>query len=226
MNQFLDNIKSIRNIKSVDAEEAIIKSLMVQNNRQNEKLEDLDSYDSESLFNGKIYRGNMYIFTYNAKNPTKYTYKGKDVYFSDSLPVVLITNETSTTIRGINLNFCNKALKTLILNILTNMDEEFYFGGLAQKMAFNKIAPISEKVYRFLSSNNAEEKIIKELKRDYPDIDYNILFRNYAVTNIKNIRLIEPWQWKYIPFLNYDSFDKGETLKAIQKIFGFDTIHI
>ena len=226
MNQFLDNIKSIRNIKSVDAEEAIIKSLMVQNNRQNEKLEDLDSYDSESLFNGKIYRGNMYIFTYNAKNPTKYTYKGKDVYFSDSMPVVLITNETSTTIRGINLNFCNKALKTLILNILTNMDEEFYFDGLAQKMAFNKIAPISEKVYRFLSSNDAEEKIIKELKRDYPDIDYNILFRNYAVTNIKNIRLIEPWQWKYIPFLNYDSFDKGETLKAIQKIFGFDTIHI
>ena len=226
MNQFLDNIKNIRDIKSVDAEEAIIKSLMVQNNRQNEKLEDLDSYDSESLFNGKIYRGNMYIFTYNAKNPTKYTYKGKDVYFSDSMPVVLITNETSTTIRGINLNFCNKALKTLILNILTNMDEEFYFGGLAQKMAFNKIAPISEKVYRFLSSNDAEEKIIKELKRDYPDIDYNILFRNYAVTNIKDIRLIEPWQWKYIPFLNYDSFDKGETLKAIQKIFGFDAIHI
>ena len=226
MNQFLDNIKNIRDIKSVDAEEAIIKSLMVQNNRQNEKLEDLDSYDSESLFNGKIYRGNMYIFTYNAKNPTKYTYKGKDVYFSDSMPVVLITNETSTTIRGINLNFCNKALKTLILNILTNMDEEFYFGGLAQKMAFNKIAPISEKVYRFLSSNDAEKKIIKELKRDYPDIDYNILFRNYAVTNIKDIRLIEPWQWKYIPFLNYDSFDKGETLKAIQKIFGFDAIHI
>ena len=226
MNQFLNNIKSIRDIKSVDAEEAIIKSLMVQNNRQNEKLEDVDSYDSESLFNGKIYRGNMYIFTYNAKNPTKYTYKGKDVYFSDSMPVVLITNETSTTIRGINLNFCNKALKTLILNILTNIDEEFYFDGLAQKMAFNKIAPISEKVYRFLSSNDAEEKIIKELKRDYPDIDYNILFRNYAVDNIKDIRLIEPWQWKYIPFLNYDSFDKGETLKAIQKIFGFDTIHI
>lgn len=226
MNQFLNNIKNILDIKSVDAEEAIIKKLMVQNKRQNDKLENLDSYDSESLFNGKIYRGNMYIFTYNAKNPTKYTYKGKDVYFSDSMPVVLITNETSTTIRGINLNFCNKSLKTLILNILTNIDEEFYFDGLAQKMAFNKIAPISEKVYRFLSSNDAEEKIIKELKRDYPDIEYNILFRNYAIANIKDIRLIEPWQWKYIPFLNYDSFDKGETLKAIQKIFGFDSIHI
>ena len=226
MNNFINLIKNTRDIKNGVAENTIIRGLMVQNKRQNDKLEDLDSYDSESLFNGKIYRGNMYIFTYNAKNPTKYTYKGKDVYFSDSMPVVLITNETSTTIRGINLNFCNKALKTLILNILTNMDEKFYFDGLAQKMAFNKIAPISEKVYRFLSSNDAEEKIIKELNRAYPGIDYKFIFRNYAVANIKNIRLIEPWQWKYIPFLNYDSFDKGDTLKAIQKISGIDTIHI
>ena len=226
MDNFINLIKNTRDIKNNVAENTIIRGLMVQNKRQNDKLEDLDSYDSESLFNGKMYRGNMYIFTYNAKNPTKYSYKGEDVYFTDSLPVVLMTGETQSTIRGINLNFCNKALKTLILNILTNMDEDFYFGDLAQKQAFNRQAPISEKVYRFLSSNDAEEKIIEELNRAYPGIDYKFIFRNYAVTNIKNIRLIEPWQWKYIPFLNYDSFDKGDTLKAIQKISGIDTIHI
>lgn len=226
MNEFIKRIKNEQSIKNNDAEKAIIRSLMVQDKRQQEKLEDLDSYDSESLFNGKIYRGNMYIFIYNAKNPTKYSYKGKDVYFTDSMPVVLITGETSTTIRGINLNFCNNALKTLILNILTNMDENFYFGGLAQKMAFNKIAPISEKVYKFLSDNNAEQKIIEELNKAYKGIDYSFIFRNYAVSQIKNIRLIEPWQWKYIPFLNYDSFEKGDTLKAIQKISGIDQIHI
>ena len=226
MDNFINLIKNTRDIKSNDAENAIIRKLMVQNKRQNDKLEDLDSYDSESLFNGKMYRGNMYIFTYSAKNPTKYSYKGEDVYFADSLPVVLMTGETQSTIRGINLNFCNKALKTLILNILTNMDEDFYFGDLAQKLAFNKQAPISEKVYRFLSSNDAEEKIIEELNRAYSGLDYKFIFRNYAIANIKDIRLIEPWQWKYIPFLNYDSFDKGDTLKAIQKISGIDKIHI
>lgn len=226
MDTFINNIKNNRDIKNNDAENNIIKSLMVQNKRQNDKLENIDSYDSESLFNGKIYRGNMYIFTYNAKAPSKYTYKDNDVYFFDSLPVVLITSETSTCIRGINLNFCNKGLKTLILNIITNLDEDFYFNGRGQKMAFNKIAPISEKVYRFLSNNDAEEKIINELERAYPNIDYRCIFRNYSVSNIKDIRLIEPWQWKYIPFLNYDSFDKGDTLKAIQKISGIDQIHI
>ena len=161
MDNFINLIKNMRDIKANKAEETIIRGLMVQNKRQNDKLEDLDSYDSESLFNGKMYRGNMYIFTYSAKNPTKYSYKGEDIYFADSLPVVLMTGETQSTIRGINLNFCNKALKTLILNILTNMDEDFYFGDLAQKQAFNKQVPISEKVYRFLSSNGAEEKIIE-----------------------------------------------------------------
>ena len=83
-----------------------------------------------------------------------------------------------------------------------------------------------EKEQAFSQTNDAEEKIIEELNRAYSGIDYKFIFRNYAVANIKDIRLIEPWQWKYIPFLNYDSFEKGETLKAIQKIFGFDIIHI
>ena len=226
MNNFIDLIKKTRDIKTDDAENAIIKTLMVQNKRQSEKLDGLNTYDSESLFNGKIYRGNIYIFTYKSKSQTKYSYKGEDVYFSDSMPVVLIIGETATTIKGINLNFCNKGLKTLILNMITNLDEEFYFGGLAEKMAYNKQAPISKNVYTFVSNDNAEEKIINELERAYPGIDYKSIFRNYAVSQIDNIRLIEPWQWKQIPFLNYDSFDKGDTLKAIQKISGIDQIHI
>lgn len=226
MNKFIENIKNNRSIKNVDAENAIIRSLMVQNKRQGEKLEGFGTYDSESLFNGKLYRGNMYIFTYAAKNPTKYSYNGSEVYFTDSMPVILMIGETSSTIRGINLNFCNKALKTLILNIITNLDEDFYFNGLAEKIAYNKQAPISKNVYTFLSSSDAEDKIKTELNRVYPNIDYSVIFRNYAVSQIKYIRLIEPWQWKYIPFLNYDSFDKGDTLKAIQKISGIDQIHI
>ena len=226
MDRFIKIIKDERGIKNDDAENAIIRSLMVQNKRQSEKLEGLDSYDSESLFNGRIYRGNIYTFLYNAKNPTKYTYKDKSVLFSDSMPVVLVIGETSSTIKGINLNFCNKALKTLILNIITNLDEDFYFDGGAQKLTYNKQMAISEKVYRFLSNNDAEQKIIKELERAYKDVDYKSIFRIYSVSNIKNIRLIEPWQWKYLPFMNYNSFDKGETLKAIQKISGIDKIHI
>ena len=59
MNNFIDLIKKTRDIKTDDAENAIIKTLMVQNKRQSEKLDGLNTYDSESLFNGKIYRGNI-----------------------------------------------------------------------------------------------------------------------------------------------------------------------
>lgn len=226
MNRFIEFTKNNRDIKIDDAENAIIRTLMAQDKRQSEKLEGVDSYDSESLFDGKLYRGNIYIFQYTAKNPTKYSYKGQDVYFTDNMPVVLMIGETASTIKGINLNFCNKGLTTLILNIITNLDEDFYFDGRAQKLAYNKQLPISEKVYTFLSGDDAEEKIISELQRAFSGVDYKLVFRNYAVSNIKNVRLIEPWQWKYLPFLNYDSFDKGDTLKAIQKISGIENVRV
>ena len=49
----------------------------------------------------------------------------------------------------------------------------------------------------------------------YAGIDYDVIFRNYSISQIKNIRLIEPWQWKYIPYLNYEGSLKKETLSAI-----------
>lgn len=226
MNNFINNVKNEQNINDDIAFKSIINKLMQKNAQKNDKLEDIDSYDSESLFNGKLYRGNIYIFQYEAIKPTKYSYNGKDTYFADSLPIVLMTGETESTIRGINLNFCNKSLKTLILNIITNLDEDFYFKQGAAKLAFNKNLVISKKVYEFLSTPKGEQQIIDELKRAYSKVDYSFIFRNYSVKHIKSIRLIEPWQWKYLPFLTYNSFDKGETLKAIQKISGIDNIKI
>ena len=52
MDNFINLIKNTRDIKNSVAENTIIRGLMVQNKRQNDKLEDLDSCDSESLFNG------------------------------------------------------------------------------------------------------------------------------------------------------------------------------
>lgn len=227
MDNFLTYIKSNKdNIKSADAEKEIINKLMVKNLRQSEKLSDIDEYDSETLFNGKLYRGNIYIFTYDAKYPTKYIYGKDEVYFTDTLPVFLMLDETSTTIYGINLNFCNKALKTLILNMIRNLDEDFFENGYDQKLANNKNLVISERLYKFLSDKKTVDIIKEALNRMYKNVDYNVIFRHYAISGIKNIRLIEPWQWKYIPFLNYEGSLKKDTLSAIQKISGINKIRI
>jgi len=45
------------------------------------------------------------------------------------MPILLLLGETAANITGINLNFCNKGLRTLILNQIQNIDVNFYNGG-------------------------------------------------------------------------------------------------
>ena len=224
MDEFYKYIKNNEdNIKSNIAYKEVINNLMQKQLTNSAKFDDyINCYDSETLFNGKLYRGNIYIFEYTANKPITYTYKSETIQFYDSMPIILMTGETKNCIRGINFNFCNKALKTIILNLFQNLDLEFYQGGKAQSLAFNKKLTISEKVYNFLIDPNAEKNIQFYLQQAYENVNYNFLYRNYNISNIKNIRLIEPWQWKYIPFLDYEGSIKKDTLEVIQKITGID----
>ena len=223
-----DFIKNIQNSKhdSAQAFQDIITDLMVRNKKGEEKCKDLDEFDSESNMPGVLIPGNIYIFTYNAQGPTIYEVPGeKPIEFYDSVPLVLITSNTKTTVRGINLNLCNYGLKTLILNIFYNLDPSF-FEGDAQKLATKKQAVLSQKILTFLAKGNAEATLNAYLKKMYNINSYDIIFRNYNVSNIKKIRMIEPWQWKILPNLDYAGNIKKEVLDKIHKITGIAKIKI
>ena len=223
-----DFIKNIQNSKhdSAQAFQDIITDLMVRNKKGEEKCKDLDEFDSESNMPGVLIPGNIYIFTYNAQGPVIYEVAGeKPIEFYDSVPLVLITSNTKTTVRGINLNLCNYGLKTLILNIFYNLDPSF-FEGDAQKLATKKQVVLSQKILTFLAKGNAEATLNAYLKKMYNINSYDIIFRNYNVSNIKKIRMIEPWQWKILPNLDYDGNIKKEVLDKIHKITGIAKIKI
>ena len=223
-----DFIKNVQNSKhdSAQAFQDIITDLMVRNKKGEEKCKDLDEFDSESNMPGVLIPGNIYIFTYNAQNPVVYEVPGeKPIEFYDSVPLVLITSNTKTTVRGINLNLCNYGLKTLILNIFYNLDPSF-FEGDAQKLAAKKQSVLSQKILTFLAKGNAEATLNAYLKKMYNINSYDIIFRNYNVSNIKKIRMIEPWQWKILPNLDYAGNIKKEVLDKIHKITGISKIKI
>ena len=136
-----------------------------------------------------------------------------------------MTGEGRNVIRGINLNFCNKALKAIILNLIYNIDTKFYT-ETAEKLAVNKSIVMSKQVYTFLNADDVEKQIIAYLQQKFPETDFSMLFRNYSVNRIKQIRLVEPWQWKYLPFLTYAGSLKSDTLTAIQKISNIDKVKI
>ena len=147
-----DFIKNVQNSKhdSAQAFQDIITDLMIRNKKGDEKCNDLEEFDSESNMPGLLIPGNIYIFTYNAQNPVVYEVPGeKPIEFYDSVPLVLITSNTKTSVRGINLNLCNYGLKTLILNIFYNLDPNF-FEGNAQSLAAKKQTVLSQKILAFL----------------------------------------------------------------------------
>ena len=223
-----DFIKNVQNSKhdSAKAFQDIITDLMVRNKKDVEKCKDIDEFDSESNMPGVLIPGNIYIFTYNAQNPVVYEVPGeKPIEFYDSVPLVLITSNTKTSVRGINLNLCNYGLKTLILNIFYNLDPSF-FEGDAQKLAAKKQSVLSQKILTFLAKGNAEATLNAYLKKMYNINSYDIIFRNYNVSNIKKIRMIEPWQWKILPNLDYAGNIKKEVLDKIHKITGISKIKI
>ena len=219
-NIFLNKVKDIQNTENINnvAYEEIITNLLIKNKKSNNKSTDLDSYNSEELMPSVLLPGNIYIMSYNAKTESEYLLpNGKILHFSDKEPIVLITSVNGNKIRGINLNLCTLQLRTQIINFIYEIDTNFFEQEI-YKLISEKKMPISQKILKFFTGNNGEKYISNFLKQFFNKYAINSIFRTYNIENIKNIRLIEPYQWKYLSYLNYYGNIKKEMLDMIHTI--------
>jgi len=134
-------------------------------------------------------------------------------FFFDPSPLVLVFENKGEFIRGVNLNLCNNDLKALILNVFVGIDSEYFNGGYA-KLCMGKSLPLSKKIMAFMQSD-AERQLKDALKRAYPDVDYNFIFRNYSKENIKNQQIIGPYMWSYLPGISYGGEMKGSVITEL-----------
>lgn len=195
-----------------DAYNSIINDLFINNTSSVQKYKNLH----------KIIPGCIYCFIYKAMNPTTYIVDNQKLQYFDKLPVLYVIKETTNTITGINLNFCNRDLRVAILNMIYNMDEDFFFNNsdIKNEVDNGKIIT-SNSINKFLlNDNTCIQQIMYKLNKTYniPN-NPNIFIRTYSKSLIRNIRMIEYWQWKHIPFLNYNaSENKQDVLNTIYKI--------
>ena len=227
-NNFIEKIKKMNkeNDKFEDkAYSSIIENLYIKNLWGKEKAMGIDEYNSEQNTKLTFIPGHIYTFRYNASKPT--IYNKDDIHFEyfDSLPILLCTNYNKNIISGINLNFCNYALRTLILNDVYNLDPEF-FEHEASIQAHRGLLPISKNITKFFMIKNNQTLFLKRIVEKYHIENYDIIFRTYNSSNIKTIRFIEPWQWQYIPFVNYKYNIKTNILQLIQHITKIDKVKI
>lgn len=195
-----------------DAYNSIINDLFINNTSSVQKYKNLH----------KIIPGCIYCFIYKAINPTTYIVGNQKLQYFDKLPILYVIKETPNTITGINLNFCNRDLRVVILNMIYNMDEDFFFnnGDIKNDVDNGKIIT-SNSINKFLlNDNTCIQQIMYKLNKTYniPN-NPNIFIRTYSKSLIRNIRMIEYWQWKHIPFLNYNaSENKQDILDTIYKL--------
>lgn len=210
------------------AYQSLVDSLFVKKLFGKEKAKGLGEYDGESLF-GKttLYPGCIYEFIYKAETPTKYEDGKIKFEYYDRLPMVLITHISpdGKNVRGINLNLCNYALRTIIINALHNIDQQFY-NYECEKMAVNGKCPISNNVARVFLNIMTQRQFIQYIIKTCDLKNTDILYRQYSIDKIKDIRYIETWQHKYIPFLKYNGELRNDILQMIHKVCGIDKIKI
>lgn len=225
---FLTNIKNMNkeNDKYEDkAFKSIVNNLFINNIRGQQKARNLDEYDSES--NGKLMLmpGHIYTFKYMADKTTKYNDGRISFEYYDTTPIILCTGLNNNVISGINLNLCNFGLRTLILNTIYNIDPLF-FDSDASIQAHKGLIPVSKNISSFFIKKENQALLLNTLKQRYNLKNTGLIFRTYSIDKIQNIRFVEPWQWKYIPFVKYDGSIKQSILQMIQHITGIDNIKI
>lgn len=209
-----------------DADDIIIKNFYINGiSGDNKIFNGLLQYNSDSYMLKKIIPGSIYSFVYEPKYETSYNIDGQVFKYKDTLPLVLVTNSTPTILQGINLNLCTEDIRIFLLNLIWNIDPEYFESGARALVSFGK-APISPKVTSFFEPPfKAQSELLKQLKR-MVSIDYSLIFRTYNPNNLKKLQYIEPWQWKYVPYVKYSNTLKASFLNDIHKATGLDKIKI
>lgn len=227
-NNFIKHIKNL-NKNNDDSENKaytkVIDNLFIKNLRGQEKAMGLDEYDSEKNSKLTLIPGHIYAFRYLSASNVKYDDGTVKFEFNDDLPIILCTNNTNNTVSGINLNLCNYALRTLILNDVYNLDPNFFEHDASQQ-SHRGLMPVSKNITRFFMNKNNQTLFLNSIVQKYKIKNYSLIFRTYSSKNIKTLRFIEPWQWQYIPFINYKQNIKQNILQLIQHITGIDKIKI
>jgi hypothetical protein len=199
------------------AYKTIVTDLMVSNVRGIKRAVDLTYWSDEDEFArfGTFVPGNFYVFLYDGDKVSQ----GKNEYH-DVVPVMLalgVGNDKTSHreyVYGLNFNLLPGLTRAVVLKELHDMDSvffdtEIYKDHTKGKHVFSKV------VVKALQPDGGV-KFIKYISKKYNINKDCFAFRRYYVDNISKYRLVDVWQWKFIPFLEYKEGIRGAEIKKIQ----------
>jgi hypothetical protein len=196
---------------SAQATKSLVQMLLVDNARGANKSNELTGMNMESTFNYTLLPSMIYTFLYNSPDSEHIN----ETNFKDHIPVILCTSFDGKYVTGINFNLIPNDIRANLLDIIYNAFKNFYTNDVEKAVAKNK-ATINEKFANLLVNEKTRADFLKILN-DKLGINVSNAYRVYDVKYIKNVRLIEYDNWKYVPFLSFKDSVRGAGLATLQR---------
>ena len=196
---------------SAQATKSLVQMLLVDNTRGANKSNELTGMNMESTFNYTLLPSMIYTFLYNSPDSEHIN----ETNFKDHIPVILCTSFDGKYVTGINFNLIPNDIRANLLDIIYNAFKNFYTNDVEKAVAKNK-ATINEKFANLLVNEKTRADFLKILN-DKLGINVSNAYRVYDVKYIKNVRLIEYDNWKYVPFLSFKDSVRGAGLATLQR---------
>ena len=177
----------------------------------------MNFWEDEKAFEsiGKFIPGCFYIFKHQGESLT--TEDGRKE-FHDILPIFLSLrvgdDKGRKFVFGINFNILTKPVRAAILQELYNMDRPF-FDNLSKEHI--KGRHVYSKTILSAFAQDSGMRFCDYICTKYRIKKESIAFRKYYFDNILRYRMIDYWQWKYLPFLDVAQGVRGVELSKLQK---------
>lgn len=209
---FVSEYKKFKsNGASDDAFKYLVENTLVNPKYGQDKSGEITAMNFEKDFIADFLPSMVYTFMYETK--TKETI-GK-ASFIDYVPVLLCFTNRDGFISGINFNFLPNNIRAEFLDKIYNAYKEFYTDTLSD--AITSLESVYNKEFAsFLIDDTTRQAFLTLMDKqlDYP---ISSAYRRYNKSLIKNPRMIEFDNWKYIPHLVFKDAIRGAGLVEVQR---------
>lgn len=174
----------------------LFEKYMIYDLRGAEKVIELEDVDQESIILGKNggYPIPGIIYTFLYKGPDVKV--GKKAY-SDIVPLVFCMNTSPGYFSGINMNALPPEARLQFLQGFYDSFKDF-LEREADLLSQNGREALNKRFIQYVRSGKTQD-MLKLFNQKY-GANFNFAYRKYNIKNLKQLRMIEYPEWKYIPF--------------------------
>lgn len=194
----------------------LFEKYMIYKLRGPEKAIQIDETDQESLLikknGGFPVPGMIYTFLYGGPEV-----KVLNKSYSDIVPIVFCLRTERTTFSGINLNTLPYQARISFLQSFYDSFRDF-LESEADTLAENNKLALNYRFLKFAGMGRGK-KMIEAFNKSTSE-NFSFGYRKYSFQKIKNLRMIEYAEWKYIPFYEPKDAFRKLSYSELYKLYG------